>query len=129
MVVIAIFMQVAAKVCRVQLMIIGFFCAVVLEWRKTKQQKLTCITAPTVRLHMGHLSVSEHSLCVLVIALLDYIYFPVHFFNVYFKLVRKRRGGNKQPDYGASGTRVPTRPVKTGSSQFVRELRSRTFPK
>lgn len=51
------------------------------------------------------------------------------FFTVYFKLVRKRRGGNKQPDYGASGTRVPTRPVKTGSSQFVRELRSRTFPK
>uniref|UniRef100_A0A674MAG5 PHD finger protein 8 n=1 Tax=Takifugu rubripes TaxID=31033 RepID=A0A674MAG5_TAKRU len=43
-------------------------------------------------------------------------------------VMRKRRGGNKQPDYGASGTRVPTRPVKTGSSQFVRELRSRTFP-
>lgn len=41
---------------------IYIFCAVVLKWRKTKQQKLTCITAPTVRLHMGHLSVSKYSL-------------------------------------------------------------------
>lgn len=44
---------------------------VVLGWRKTKQLKLTCITAPTVRLHMGHLSVSRHSLfpCHAVIGL------------------------------------------------------------
>lgn len=41
-----------------------FIRAVVLKWRKTKQQKLTCITAPTVRLHTGHLSVSKH--CFLV---------------------------------------------------------------
>lgn len=45
---------------------IFFFCAVVLKWRKTKQQKLTCITAQTVRLHTAHLSVSKHSLCFLV---------------------------------------------------------------
>uniref|UniRef100_A0A671XP12 PHD finger protein 8 n=1 Tax=Sparus aurata TaxID=8175 RepID=A0A671XP12_SPAAU len=30
--------------------------------------------------------------------------------------------------HGASGARDPSRPVKTGSPQFVRELRSRTFP-
>uniref|UniRef100_A0A3B4BKY3 JmjC domain-containing protein n=1 Tax=Periophthalmus magnuspinnatus TaxID=409849 RepID=A0A3B4BKY3_9GOBI len=42
--------------------------------------------------------------------------------------VRKRRGGNKQSDTGAVGVRDPSRPVKTGSAQFVRELRSRTFP-
>ena len=34
------------------------FCLVVLEWRKTKQQRLTCTTAPTVRSPMGPLSVS-----------------------------------------------------------------------
>ncbi|KAG7520996.1 histone lysine demethylase PHF8 [Solea senegalensis] len=44
-----------------------------------------------------------------------------------FKL-RKRRGGNKQTDGGAAAGRNPSQPVKTGSSQFVRELRSRTFP-
>lgn len=44
-------------------------------------------------------------------------------------LVRKRRGGNKQVDGGAAGVRDPSQPVKTGSAQFVRELRSRTFPK
>lgn len=44
-------------------------------------------------------------------------------------LVRKRRGGNKQVDGGATGGRDPSKPVKTGSAQFVRELRSRTFPK
>nr|XP_046252270.1 histone lysine demethylase PHF8 isoform X2 [Scatophagus argus] len=43
-------------------------------------------------------------------------------------VMRKRRGGNKQTDYGAAGARDPSRPVKTGSPQFVRELRSRTFP-
>lgn len=44
--------------------------------------------------------------------------------------VRKRRGGNKQTtDHSAAGVRDPSRPVKTGSPQFVRELRSRTFPK
>uniref|UniRef100_A0A671XNP0 PHD finger protein 8 n=1 Tax=Sparus aurata TaxID=8175 RepID=A0A671XNP0_SPAAU len=43
-------------------------------------------------------------------------------------VMRKRRGGNKQTDHGASGARDPSRPVKTGSPQFVRELRSRTFP-
>lgn len=43
--------------------------------------------------------------------------------------VRKRRGANKQTDNGAAaGARDPSRPVKTGSPQFVRELRSRTFP-
>lgn len=43
-------------------------------------------------------------------------------------VVRKRRGGSKQAD--TSGTRKDTgRPVKTGSAQFVRELRSRTFPR
>lgn len=31
------------------------------KWRKTKQQKLICTTAPTVRSHTGHLSVSQHS--------------------------------------------------------------------
>uniref|UniRef100_A0AAQ5ZJB9 [Histone H3]-dimethyl-L-lysine(36) demethylase n=1 Tax=Amphiprion ocellaris TaxID=80972 RepID=A0AAQ5ZJB9_AMPOC len=43
-------------------------------------------------------------------------------------VMRKRRGGNKQTDGGAAGGRDPSRPVKTGSPQFVRELRSRTFP-
>lgn len=44
--------------------------------------------------------------------------------------VRKRRGGNKQTtDYTAAAARDPSHPVKTGSPQFVRELRSRTFPK
>ncbi|XP_034552090.1 histone lysine demethylase PHF8 [Notolabrus celidotus] len=43
-------------------------------------------------------------------------------------VMRKRRGGNKQTDGGSAGTRDPSRPVKTGSVQFVRELRSRTFP-
>uniref|UniRef100_A0A4W6ERV0 PHD finger protein 8 n=1 Tax=Lates calcarifer TaxID=8187 RepID=A0A4W6ERV0_LATCA len=43
-------------------------------------------------------------------------------------VMRKRRGGNKQTDGGATGGRDPSRPVKTGSPQFVRELRSRTFP-
>ncbi|KAF3860411.1 hypothetical protein F7725_000666 [Dissostichus mawsoni] len=42
-------------------------------------------------------------------------------------VMRKRRGGNKQTDGGAVA-RDPSRPVKTGSPQFVRELRSRTFP-
>uniref|UniRef100_A0A7N6BPA6 PHD finger protein 8 n=1 Tax=Anabas testudineus TaxID=64144 RepID=A0A7N6BPA6_ANATE len=42
-------------------------------------------------------------------------------------IMRKRRGANKQTD-GAPGGRDPSRPVKTGSPQFVRELRSRTFP-
>uniref|UniRef100_A0A3Q3BKY0 Histone lysine demethylase PHF8 n=1 Tax=Haplochromis burtoni TaxID=8153 RepID=A0A3Q3BKY0_HAPBU len=31
-------------------------------------------------------------------------------------------------DGGATGGRDPSKPVKTGSAQFVRELRSRTFP-
>lgn len=52
-----------------------------------------------------------------------------HFICLYLFSVRKRRGGNKQTDYGAAGARDPSRPVKTGSPQFVRELRSRTFPK
>uniref|UniRef100_A0A3B4UD32 PHD finger protein 8 n=1 Tax=Seriola dumerili TaxID=41447 RepID=A0A3B4UD32_SERDU len=43
-------------------------------------------------------------------------------------VMRKRRGGNKQTDVTAAGGRDPSRPVKTGSPQFVRELRSRTFP-
>lgn len=44
-------------------------------------------------------------------------------------VMRKRRGGNKQTDGGGAALgRDPSRPVKTGSSQFVRELRSRTFP-
>uniref|UniRef100_A0A8D3EDH6 Histone lysine demethylase PHF8 n=1 Tax=Scophthalmus maximus TaxID=52904 RepID=A0A8D3EDH6_SCOMX len=43
-------------------------------------------------------------------------------------VMRKRRGGNKQTDSGAAAGRDPSRPVKTGSPQFVRELRSRTFP-
>ncbi|XP_034028262.1 histone lysine demethylase PHF8 isoform X2 [Thalassophryne amazonica] len=44
-------------------------------------------------------------------------------------VMRKRRGSNKQTDGGgAAAGRDPTRPVKTGSTQFVRELRSRTFP-
>uniref|UniRef100_A0A667ZIZ9 Histone lysine demethylase PHF8 n=1 Tax=Myripristis murdjan TaxID=586833 RepID=A0A667ZIZ9_9TELE len=43
-------------------------------------------------------------------------------------VMRKRRGGNKQTDGGPAGGRDPSRPVKTGSPQFVRELRSRTFP-
>uniref|UniRef100_A0A3P8UG40 PHD finger protein 8 n=1 Tax=Cynoglossus semilaevis TaxID=244447 RepID=A0A3P8UG40_CYNSE len=42
-------------------------------------------------------------------------------------VMRKRRGANKQIDVSAAG-RDPSRPVKTGSPQFVRELRSRTFP-
>uniref|UniRef100_A0A4W5JQZ8 PHD-type domain-containing protein n=1 Tax=Hucho hucho TaxID=62062 RepID=A0A4W5JQZ8_9TELE len=43
--------------------------------------------------------------------------------------VRKRRGGTKQADAGATGGRDTSgRPVKTGTPQFVRELRSRTFP-
>uniref|UniRef100_A0A8C7XDJ4 PHD finger protein 8 n=1 Tax=Oryzias sinensis TaxID=183150 RepID=A0A8C7XDJ4_9TELE len=43
-------------------------------------------------------------------------------------VMRKRRGGNKQTDGSAAALRDPSRPVKTGSPQFVRELRSRTFP-
>ncbi|KAJ8017071.1 hypothetical protein DPEC_G00013970 [Dallia pectoralis] len=44
-------------------------------------------------------------------------------------VMRKRRGGNKQADAGgAAGRESSGRPVKTGSPQFVRELRSRTFP-
>uniref|UniRef100_A0A3Q3F2P9 PHD finger protein 8 n=1 Tax=Labrus bergylta TaxID=56723 RepID=A0A3Q3F2P9_9LABR len=43
-------------------------------------------------------------------------------------VMRKRRGGSKQTDGAAAGARDPSRPVKTGSVQFVRELRSRTFP-
>uniref|UniRef100_A0A4W4F2R4 Histone lysine demethylase PHF8 n=1 Tax=Electrophorus electricus TaxID=8005 RepID=A0A4W4F2R4_ELEEL len=42
-------------------------------------------------------------------------------------VMRKRRGGSKQSDGMAAG-RDAGRPVKTGSAQFVRELRSRTFP-
>ncbi|XP_067096837.1 histone lysine demethylase PHF8 [Osmerus mordax] len=42
--------------------------------------------------------------------------------------VRKRRGSSKQADSGGAGGRDGGRPVKTGSPQFVRELRSRTFP-
>lgn len=40
------------------------FCVAVLEWRRTKQQRLTCITAPIVRSLMGHLSVSYHCLSI-----------------------------------------------------------------
>uniref|UniRef100_A0AAY5JW82 Histone lysine demethylase PHF8 n=1 Tax=Esox lucius TaxID=8010 RepID=A0AAY5JW82_ESOLU len=44
-------------------------------------------------------------------------------------VMRKRRGGTKQADAGATaGRETSGRPVKTGSPQFVRELRSRTFP-
>ncbi|XP_030590207.1 histone lysine demethylase PHF8 [Archocentrus centrarchus] len=43
-------------------------------------------------------------------------------------VMRKRRGGNKQGDGANAGGRDPSQPVKTGSPQFVRELRSRTFP-
>uniref|UniRef100_A0A8C6NMQ8 PHD finger protein 8 n=1 Tax=Nothobranchius furzeri TaxID=105023 RepID=A0A8C6NMQ8_NOTFU len=43
-------------------------------------------------------------------------------------VMRKRRGANKQTDGSTSVGRDPSRPVKTGSPQFVRELRSRTFP-
>ncbi|XP_076874672.1 histone lysine demethylase PHF8 isoform X2 [Brachyhypopomus gauderio] len=42
-------------------------------------------------------------------------------------VMRKRRGGSKQSD-GAAVGRDSGRPVKTGSAQFVRELRCRTFP-
>ncbi|XP_023693280.2 histone lysine demethylase PHF8 [Paramormyrops kingsleyae] len=42
-------------------------------------------------------------------------------------VMRKRRGTHRQSD-GAGVSRDASRPVKTGSSQFVRELRSRTFP-
>ncbi|KAJ8257446.1 hypothetical protein GJAV_G00185680 [Gymnothorax javanicus] len=42
-------------------------------------------------------------------------------------VMRKRRGSHKQADVGGGG-REAGRPVKTGSPQFVRELRSRTFP-
>lgn len=42
-------------------------------------------------------------------------------------VMRKRRGGSKQTDHSGS-KRESGRPVKTGSAQFVRELRSRTFP-
>lgn len=86
---------------------------------------------------MGHLSVSYRSLSIhfsncydtigillLNNALVD-LFLCLSFFSV-----RKRRGGNKQTtDHGAAGARDPSRPVKTGSPQFVRELRSRTFPK
>ncbi|XP_016333853.1 histone lysine demethylase PHF8-like [Sinocyclocheilus anshuiensis] len=41
-------------------------------------------------------------------------------------VMRKRRGAFKHSDAGVS--RDSGRPVKTGSAQFVRELRSRTFP-
>uniref|UniRef100_A0A3B3VHV4 PHD finger protein 8 n=1 Tax=Poecilia latipinna TaxID=48699 RepID=A0A3B3VHV4_9TELE len=43
-------------------------------------------------------------------------------------VMRKRRGGNKQTDGNTGVVRDPSKPVKTGSPQFVRELRSRTFP-
>ncbi|KAL4655478.1 histone lysine demethylase PHF8-like [Arapaima gigas] len=42
-------------------------------------------------------------------------------------VMRKRRGTHRLSD-AAGGTQDPSRPVKTGSPQFVRELRSRTFP-
>uniref|UniRef100_A0A8C9QTQ2 PHD finger protein 8 n=1 Tax=Scleropages formosus TaxID=113540 RepID=A0A8C9QTQ2_SCLFO len=42
-------------------------------------------------------------------------------------IMRKRRGAQKQAD-AAGGARQASRPIKTGSSQFVRELRGRTFP-
>ncbi|XP_051961871.1 histone lysine demethylase PHF8 [Xyrauchen texanus] len=42
-------------------------------------------------------------------------------------VMRKRRGAFKHSDSG--GGRDSGRPVKTGSAQFVRELRSRTFPR
>lgn len=78
----AVFLQVAEKSAQ-HLTDICF--VVVLGWRKTKQLKLTCITAPTVRSHMGHLSVSQHSLCFLVMLLLDYVYFEVHLlFSLFF---------------------------------------------
>uniref|UniRef100_A0A8C2CQD5 PHD finger protein 8 n=1 Tax=Cyprinus carpio TaxID=7962 RepID=A0A8C2CQD5_CYPCA len=41
-------------------------------------------------------------------------------------VMRKRRGAIKHSDAGVG--RDSGRPVKTGSAQFVRELRSRTFP-
>lgn len=41
--------------------------------------------------------------------------------------MRKRRGAPKHAD--TSVGRESGRPVKTGSAQFVRELRSRTFPR
>lgn len=40
------------------------FCVAVLEWRRTKLLRLTCITAPTVRSLMGHLSVSYRSFSI-----------------------------------------------------------------
>ncbi|XP_061685114.1 histone lysine demethylase PHF8-like [Syngnathoides biaculeatus] len=43
-------------------------------------------------------------------------------------VMRKRRGSSKQADGAAVGVRDPNHLVKTGSPQFVRELRSRTFP-
>lgn len=64
--------SILASSCRICTVFNLYVCfVVVLGWRKTKQLKLTCITAPTVRLHMGHLSVSQHSLCFLVMLLLD----------------------------------------------------------
>ncbi|KAL2104074.1 hypothetical protein ACEWY4_000942 [Coilia grayii] len=41
-------------------------------------------------------------------------------------VMRKKRGAHKSE--GSSVMKDPSRPVKTGSAQFVRELRSRTFP-
>ncbi|CDQ89051.1 unnamed protein product [Oncorhynchus mykiss] len=44
-------------------------------------------------------------------------------------VMRKRRGGTKQADAAATGGRDTSgQPVKTGTPQFVSELRSRTFP-
>lgn len=107
------------------------FCVAVSEWRRTKQQRLTCITAPIVRSLMGHLSVSYHCLSIPFFICHDFIGLHINVnlnLCVFFFSVRKRRGGHKQTDTTA-GTRDPSRPVKTGSPQFVRELRSRTFPK
>ncbi|XP_036388791.1 histone lysine demethylase PHF8 [Megalops cyprinoides] len=42
-------------------------------------------------------------------------------------IMRKRRGSHRQTE-SSGGGRDTSRPVKTGSAQFVRELRSRTFP-
>uniref|UniRef100_A0A8C9U0Y1 PHD finger protein 8 n=1 Tax=Scleropages formosus TaxID=113540 RepID=A0A8C9U0Y1_SCLFO len=42
-------------------------------------------------------------------------------------VMRKRRGTHRLSDV-AGGARDASRPMKTGSPQFIRELRSRTFP-
>lgn len=85
---------------------------------------------------MGHPSVSCRSMSIHFLNCYDTIGLPLLnnalvdlFLCLSFFSVRKRRGGNKQTDCSAAGARDPSRPVKTGSPQFVRELRSRTFPK